>query len=196
MSGYFYYFCVLILKKMFLMKKLFLFGILGVLLCFGSTPINAQKLGFLNSRNLLVEMPEVAKSDSILVLYQKQLSIQGDSMGKAFQEEYKAFTVAYQGGTLPAVKLEKTKEDLQKKQAALQAFAKDSEQKMAILRKQLLQPILSKMDKAIQAIGKDGQYSMIFDTSVGDTLYAQEGIDISPMVRQKLGLKEPVAKGK
>ena len=178
------------------MKKLSLVGIVGVLLFFGSAALSAQKLGFLNSRNLLVEMPEVAKSDSILILYQKQLSVQGDSMGKAFQEEYKTFAAAYQGGTLPAVQLQKRQEDLQKKQTALQTFAKDSEQKMAILRKQLLQPILAKMDDAIRAIGKDGQYSMIFDTSVGDTLYAQDGIDIAPMVRQKLGLKEPVAKGK
>ena len=180
------------------MKKLPLVGIVGVLLFFCTASVNAQKLGFLNSRNLLVEMPEVAKSDSLLILYQKQLSVQGDSMGKAFQEEYKIFAAAYQGGTIPAVQLQKRQDDLQKKQTALQNYAKDAEQKMAILRKQLLQPILAKMDDAIRAIGKDGQYSMIFDTSIGDTLYAQEGIDIAPMVRQKLGLKEPVpvVKGK
>ncbi len=177
------------------MKKLTFVGTILVLSCL-CVSANAQKIGYLNSRNLLVEMPDVAKSDSILVLYQKQLSVQGDSMGKAFQEEYKVFVSAYQAGTLAQVQLQKRQADLQKKQAALQAYAKDAEQKMGILRKQLLQPILARMDDAIRAIGKEGQYSMIFDTSVGDTLYAQEGIDLAPMVRQKLGLKEPVAKSK
>ena len=175
------------------MKKLLV--IVGVLVCINSFA-SAQKIGIINSRNLLVEMPDVAKSDTLMVLYQKQLSTKGDSMGKAFQEEYKTYVTAYQGGTLPAVQLQKKREELQKKQADLQSYTKDSEQKLAILRKQLLQPILAKMDDAIRVIGKEGQYSAIFDTSVGETLYAADAIDIAPLLRQKLGLKEPVTKGK
>ncbi len=175
------------------MKKFLFLSIVLALSCI-CVSANAQKIGYLNSRNLLVEMPDVAKSDSVLVIYQKQLSVKGDSMGKAFQEEYKVFVAAYQAGTLAQVQLQKRQEDLQKKQANLQNYAKDAEQKMGILRKQLLQPILAKMDEAIRAIGKEGQYSMIFDTSVGDTLYAQDGIDLAPELRKRLGLKEPAKK--
>jgi hypothetical protein len=57
-------------------------------------------------------------------------------------------------------------------------------------REQLLQPILNEVDAAIQAIGKDGQYTMIFDTSVsGGLVYAVESDDLMPAAKAKLGIR-------
>ncbi len=150
---------------------------------------NAQKVGHMNLGNLLAGMPEAGRADSTLVLYQKQESMKGDTLAKLFQAEYKVFVEAYNAGTLSSIQTQKRQEDLQKKQEMLKAYAQEVEQKVEILRKQLLQPILLKIDDAIKLIGKENGFSFIFDTSNGAMLFAQESEDVTALVKKKLDIK-------
>ncbi|MBL7813989.1 MAG: OmpH family outer membrane protein [Saprospiraceae bacterium] len=151
--------------------------------------ISAQKIGHINSGNILALMPDAAKADSGLVLYRNELVAKGDSAGRAFEKEYKAFVEAYNAGTLSQIQVQKRQEELQKAQQTLQAYAQEIDARIANLRRQLLQPILEKLDDAIRAIGKEGNYQAIFDSSTGSTLFAQESDDVSELVKKKLGLK-------
>lgn len=151
--------------------------------------VSAQKIGHLNSGNILALMPDAAKADSGLVIYRNELVAKGDSAGKVFEKEYKAFVEAYNAGTMAQVQIQKKQEELQKAQQALQNYAQEIDQRIANLRRQLLQPILGKLDVAIQAVGKEGGYQAIFDSSTGSTLFAQESDDVSALVKVKLGLK-------
>ena len=111
------------------------------------------------------------------------------SFCKAFETEYKAFVEAYNAGTLSQIQIQKRQEDLKKKQEMLQNYAQEIDQRIANLRRQLLQPILAKLDEALAAIGKEGGYQAIFDSSTGSTLFASESDDVSELVKKKLGLK-------
>lgn len=167
------------------MRKL---PIIALFLCTMSAAFS-QKIGHMNSGNLLAQMPEVARADSVLKLYQNDLLLKRDTIMKAFESEYKAYLGAKQAGTLSAVQDQKRQEALQKQQQAIQLYGQDSEQKVGILRKQLLQPILGRLDDAIQLIGKEGGYQIIFDSSNGTALFATESDDVTPEVKKKLGLK-------
>ena len=149
----------------------------------------AQKVGHMNLGNLLASMPEAGRADSTLVLYQKQESMKGDTLAKLFQAEYKVFVEAYNAGTLSSIQTQKRQEDLQKKQEVLKAYAQEVDQKVEILRKQLLQPILLKIDDAIKLVGKENNFSVIFDTSNGAMLFAQESEDVTALVKKKLEIK-------
>ena len=168
------------------MKKTIIF-VLGFFLVLSMC--TAQKVGHLNLGNILAEMPEAGRADSTLILYQKQESMKGDTIAKLFEKEYKVFVDAYNAGTLSPSQTQKRQEELQKQQRIIQAYAKDVEQKVEVLRQQLLQPILAKLDAAIKEVGKVGKYDAILDVSSGFMLYAQESEDIAPLVREKLGLK-------
>lgn len=150
---------------------------------------NAQKVGHMNLGNLLAAMPEAGRADSTLVLYQKQESMKGDTLAKLFQAEYKVFIEAYNAGTLSTIQTQKRQEDLQKKQEKLKIYAQEVDQKVEILRKQLLQPILLKIDDAIKLVGKENGFSFIFDTSNGTMLFAQESEDVTVLVKKKLDIK-------
>ena len=150
---------------------------------------NAQKIGHMNSGNLLAQLPEVAKADTGLVLYQKDLMLTGDTLAKAFEAEYKVFVEAYNAGTLSQQQTQKRQAELQKQQQKLQAYAQEVDQRVANLRRQLLQPVLTKLDEAIRAIAKENGYSFIFDTSTGGSLFAAESDDVTPLVKKKLGIK-------
>ncbi len=151
--------------------------------------VSAQKIGHLNSGNILAMMPDAAKADSGLVIYRNELVAKGDSAGKIFETEYKTFVEAYNAGTLSQLQLQKRQDDLKQKQEALQNYSKEIDQRIANLRRQLLQPILAKLDEALDAIGKEGGYQAIFDSSTGHTLFASESDDVTEMVKKKLGLK-------
>lgn len=163
-------------KVFFLVIIFFAFDVIGF----------AQKVGHMNLGNLISEMPEANRADSTLVIFQKQESLKGDTLAKVFQSEYKVFVEAYNAGTLSSIQAQKRQEDLQKKQEALKYYAEEIEQKIEVLRKQLLQPILLKIDNAIDLVGKENGFSVIFDTSNGSMLYALESEDVTELVKKKL----------
>jgi outer membrane protein len=165
-------------------KIMLLIALIG--LSFG---VNAQKIGHLNSGNMLTFMPEAAKADTVLVIFRNGLMAKGDTLAMAFKKEYDAFMGAYNAGTLSAQQAQKRQADLENQQKALQAYGQDMEQQVATLRQQLLQPILAKLDEAIKAVAKENMFTIIFDTASGSSLYAQESDDIMPLVKQKLGIK-------
>ena len=150
---------------------------------------NAQKVGHTNAGNLLALMPEAAKADSILIIFKNEKMMKGDSMGKLFEREYKAFVEAYNAGTIPPTQAQKRQEDLQKAQQYLQNYGRSVEEDLGILRRQLLQPLITKLDAAVNAVGKEGGYSAIFDTSNGSALFAADSDDVTALVKAKLGLK-------
>ena len=100
-----------------------------------ATAISAQKIGHLNSGNIIALMPDAAKADSGLVLYRADLVAKGDSAAKAFEKEYKAFVEAYNAGTLAQVQIQKRQEALQKQQQTLQAYSQEIDQRIANLRR-------------------------------------------------------------
>jgi outer membrane protein len=167
------------------MRKLLTLALLMIL----TSMAFSQKIGHLNSGNVLALMPEVGKADSVLKIYQRDLMLKRDTIIKTFEAEYKAYVGAKQAGTLSAVQDQKRQESLQKQQQAIQQYGQDVEQNVGILKKQLLQPILFKLDEAIQAIGKEGNYQVILDTSTGSSLFASESDDIMAQVKVKLNLK-------
>jgi outer membrane protein len=50
--------------------------------------------------------------------------------------------------------------------------------------------LLDRVQQAINEVGKEGGYNMIFDTSVFNTiLFAMDSNDIEPLVKAKLGIE-------
>jgi outer membrane protein len=56
-------------------------------------------------------------------------------------------------------------------------------------RKELLQPILDKAEKAIKDVAKEKGYDYVFDTSTGAVLVTKDADNLLPLVKTKLGIK-------
>ncbi|MBL7774643.1 MAG: OmpH family outer membrane protein, partial [Saprospiraceae bacterium] len=52
----------------------------------------------------------------------------------------------------------------------------------------LYKPILERVNTAMQAVAKEGGFLLVFDTSTQVLLYADESLDLTNLVRAKLGL--------
>lgn len=164
--------------------------LLAVLIFSGLTSAQAQapKYGHLNLGNLLESMPDTKTANEKLRVYADSLSLIDEKMTKEFQDEYRKLEQEYNAGMLTPVQVQQRQAELQKKQEAIEQFEQNAQQIVAQRREELLKPLVDKVEKAVRDVAKENNYLMIFDTSSGALLFADQTEDIEPLVKKKLGL--------
>lgn len=166
------------------MKKIVFLITCGLLV--SNLVIAQTKFGWIDSRELLKAMPEVAKSESDMQTYAKQFQDQLQSMQQEYEKKVKEFQAGEKTMT-DAVKEVKVKE-IQDLEGRIQSTNQSAQEKVEKKRQEMLQPILDKADKAIKDIAKEKGYDYIFDASTGTLLHAKDTENILPLVKAKLGL--------
>lgn len=169
------------------MKKIAFIAIIA--LGFLSTNTFAQKFGYLNLGNLVVQMPETTKADASLKTYQEGLIKKGEDMAKAFETSYTLFAKKYQEGTMTPKETQDAEAKLGKERDAIAKYEQEVYEKIAQKRSELMQPILKKIETAINAVGDEKGYTFIFDASMSNTiLFAKESDDVEALVKAKMGM--------
>ncbi|MBI5916974.1 MAG: OmpH family outer membrane protein [Bacteroidetes bacterium] len=172
------------------MKKLLKISLLVFLIAFTADSLKAQKFGHLNSGNLLIQIPATKIADDKLKVLQDSMVAVGEARAKALQEEFNSFMKVYNEGSVTPAESQKKQAEFERKQQELAAYEDEIIALINKKRDELLAPILAEVQKAIDAVGKEGGYTMIFDTSVFNTiLFAQDSDDVEPLVKVNLGIK-------
>ncbi len=165
-------------------------SIILLLSLFGASSLFAQgtKFGHLNSGNLLSLLPDAKAADLQLEALQKQLVAKGDTLVATFRSDYEKYMKEAGEGLLTQIQSKQREATLQKMQQELQQYEQTIKLEVVKKREELLQPILKKVDEAIQAVGKEGGYIMIFDESTGAMMYSLPSQDVTDLVKKKLGI--------
>ena len=150
--------------------------------------LSAQKFGYVNSIQLLSELPEISTADNAIVAYQETLVEKGQTMVKAFETNYQNYIAEAQSGVLSQVQQQQKEGALAMEQQKIQEYEYEVQSMVAKMREEMYAPILEKVRTTIEQIGKDEGYTMIFDSSVGGILSADDGDDIMNLVKAKLGI--------
>jgi len=148
----------------------------------------SQKIGHLNSQQLLLELPEMNAANSQLETYQKQLVSKGETMVKSFEANYQKYVGEANGGTLSKVEMQTREATLGQEQQAIQNFELEVQQKIGAKREELYKPILDRVKVIVDQVGKDNGYYMILDSSTGVLLHATDSEDVMGLVKAKLGI--------
>jgi len=173
------------------MKKILnLTVLLLALLAFNVDSAFAQeKYGHLNSGNLLEQLPQVKAADEQLAKYREELMAEGEKMAQTFQTKAQAFMEKAQAGELTPVEQQTQEQQLQAERQKIIEYEQTISNKVKQRRQELLDPILAKVQKAIDDVGQENGYVMIFDTSIFNAvLFAKDSDDVMPLVKAKLGL--------
>ena len=97
--------------------------------------------------------------------------------------------------TPDAIKADKERE-LGALQESIQKFQQDAQTSLQTKQSSLMEPVISKVGVAIEAVAKENDYSFILTPQIqGNTdilLYSDEKYDISALVLKKLGVTPPV----
>ena len=183
------------------MKKIIFSVLLTALVATMYTPLLAQsqKIGYTNLDYILGLLPDAKKVESELKTYEEQLQKQLQTKYGEYEKKLKE----YQDGVSKGVMTDLIKEDKEKELMSMQNSIKEFEEsaKAAMQKKQvaLLEPVLAKVQKAIDEVGKENDYSYILSTHAdyggsAIILYAKNKEDnISDLVLKKLGVTPPPA---
>ena len=166
------------------MKKTLLTICLTVATLFATEAQN--KLGYINSNELLSIMPQSMEMQTELQSYAKGL----ESSLAAMQAEGEKKLADYQQNEATMsdlVKQDKVRE-LESIQQRILEFQQNAQESLAAKEQELITPILDKARKAIEDVAKEENFTYIFDASTGNILYAAESENILPLVKAKLGL--------
>ncbi|MBK9222658.1 MAG: OmpH family outer membrane protein [Saprospiraceae bacterium] len=155
-------------------------------ICFFSTPLLSQKVGHLSTVQVIDSLTEAKQASATLKQYEASLSKTGEEMVVKFQEKVKKYQLDMKAGSLTAVQRKQVESDLEIDQNAINTYRQSAQISLEKRRQELIQPILDKINKAIQEIGKEENYMFIFDNAVG-ILYFSQSEDVSAKLYKKLG---------
>ena len=165
------------------MKKITLLSLLYIL-TFSS--IAQNKFGYIDSGELLILMPERKTAEAEVAALAKSLEAQLSSMTAEYQQSVQEYQ-NNEGTYTDLVKQDKIAEITGLEQR-IQAFQKNAQESLQTKEQELLEPILTKARQAIEDVAKEGNYTYIFDKSLGSILYAKDNENILSLVKKKLGL--------
>ena len=171
------------MRKSHLLSFLFLFTV-------STLAISQQKFGHLNSAQLLQMMPEVKTADAALEGFQGALLSEREDKVKTLETEYQEYVKLVNEGTLSKIQMAEKESKFSEDQQEIAQYEQEIQLKVLKKREELIQPILEKVNKAIEEYAKANGYSMIFDTSIpGALLYVPEGDDLTESIKTKLGIQ-------
>ena len=169
------------------MKKLFRISLLVLAVIFiQAGEAIAQKYGYVNSQQILAEMPDVKQMEENLEALGSQLQKKGEQMLKSYKQKEENAIREKEKGTLSPVEEETLLKELQSTQGEILKFEQEMQSKIMDKRNELLGPIYEKINSAIQDVAKEQGYSMIFDSQV--LLFAEETVNVTTQVKTKLGI--------
>lgn len=163
------------------------FVILSICLLF-TLSLQAQKVGYINSQELVSLMPEVKEANSQLEVMKTQFTKRGQDMLQVLQQKYQTYQQKQANGELSPVEAEKQAQTLKEDEQALISFEQESQQKLMAKSEELLQPMQDKVNNAIKQVAEENGYTYILDISEGSILYADPTTDVSALVKAKLGI--------
>jgi len=150
--------------------------------------VQAQKFGYINSQELISQLPEVKEANAKIETLKKQLQKKGQDMIAALQTKYTDLQKKQTDGLLSPKQIETEAALLKEEETKLGQFEQTSQQKIYEKSEELLAPIQTRINNAIKEVAADNGYTYIFDSSLGLVLYADPGTDVSTLVKAKLGL--------
>lgn len=161
------------------------------LLAFGFTALvtygqATTKIGFADVEYIFSQMPESKQIETELQTLQAQLKKQYDGKVAEYQKKLQDYQ-AY-GSTVPDAVRQNTERELQQLGQNIQKLEQDSQENLQRKQVQLMEPVQSKVNKAIQEVAKENGFTMILSGLVEVLLYADEQSDVSDLVLKKMGI--------
>lgn len=177
------------------MKKLFYIPLLAMLLFASSANIIAQsslKFGHINSQKVIHEMPEYAANEKAIMDETSKLEKQLTDMREAFQTLVGEYQQVAQ--TLSADERSAREQNLGERSKKIQDFYQTAQQSLEAKAKALQEPLMVKVQNAINAVGEEKGFLYIFEVEPGLPVYfSSKSVDITEFVKAKLTPATPAA---
>lgn len=147
------------------------------------------KIGHINSNVLVQQLPDFEKAQKELQKHAKDLEAALGEMQNELRTKYQDYTSKADSLT-PLLKKAK-EEEITELQTRIENFRVSAQEDLRKKEMELQQPIIVKVQKAIDDVASENGFTYILDAvEGGPVLYtAPSATDITPMVKKKLGIQ-------
>src|SRR5581483_9928954 len=144
-------------------------GLLLLILALTSNAGQAQKIAHLNLQDLVLQLPETKKADSLFNSYKKALLVKDSVMTVHYR------LVLAQASSMknaPDSILKVKENELANLQNQIQAYENGARDSLEKKRQSLYTPISNKVIDVVKQVAKEEGYVYVFDMSAGAVIYA------------------------
>lgn len=181
------------------MKNVLKVAVVAVGMFFAANVAQAQqKLGHINSGELLKSMPEMKTADATFEKFAKAKQTQLEQMDaerqkkmNVYQEKYKTLSEANKESV--GKELETLAKEIQDMEKRIGETEQKAQEEVKAKQTELYQPIYKKAEVAVKAVAKEKGYAYVFDISQPGVVYFEGGDDILALVKAKLGISATTA---
>ncbi len=145
----------------------------------------AQKFGVVNSEEILTNLPDM-----------KEVQAQIEAASKKYEDEFANLqneinkkVTEYQAmeESTPQTIRDRRVQEIQELDQKIQQFRATATQDLQQQQQRLMAPIQEKVMNAVNAVGAEGGFTMIFESMV-PVYVGTDAVDVTPLVKTKLGL--------
>lgn len=161
--------------------------ILMVLFALPLSLMAQDKLGHVNSQEIITLMPERAQIEKKI----DELQTQWENELVKMREEYSAKIKEYQDkqATMPESIKQARISEITEMEQRIGTFQQQAYSDLQKKQQELIAPIIEKVKKAINEVGAENNFTYIFDAGTQVILYqSPKSNDITALVKKKLGL--------
>lgn len=167
------------------MRVRLVLGTVAVGLLTAAAPaMGQQKIGFLDSRRVLQEAPGAQDARTAIQRemagFEQRLQVLEDSVRSIF-EDYQQRSL-----TLSAEARRAEEQRIVAKRNELQARAQQLEVEANQKQTELMQPVMTRVERAIEDVRTEGGYAFILDTTSGAIISADTTLDLTVQVIERL----------
>lgn len=168
------------------MKKVF-FAVLAIAMMAPMMMKAQDKMGYINSYEVMTLMPEVSQVESAMAEFNKANQTYLETMYKEMQEKAAKYEEekATLSESIRKIKEEELQSMYDRFQTAQQGFQADAQKKQ----QELLKPLQDKLQAAIDTVAKKQGLVFVFDLSAGGVVYkGEKAVDITSAVKKELSI--------
>jgi outer membrane protein len=167
------------------MKIFKLAAIFSFLLMASFASAQDLKFGHINVQQLLAGLPEKLDADKAIQAEAKVLQDRRNVMQEEAEKKFKEYLA--QRDSLPELVRATMEKEIQDIQQRLENYDMLAQQNLNKKQQDLYQPLLEKIQKAIDEVGQEQGLIYIFDVSSQVVLYhSTSSVDCEPLVKAKL----------
>lgn len=146
------------------------------------------KFGHINVQELVSQLPENIEAQKKLQKEAESLQSNLKVMTEDLDQKYNDYMASRD--TLPDLIRATKEKEIQDYDQRIKNFNMLAQQNLQKKEQELLQPIIEKVQKAIDEVGAENGLIYIFDVSSKVVVYhSEQSVDCAPLVRTKLGVQ-------
>lgn len=154
----------------------------------GNTFAQKGKVGYINTNDLLLAMPERAEAEKALQQEAQSLESQLGAMSGEYQTKIAEYQA--QVTTMSPIIRQAKESEIRDLETRIQNFQMQAQESLQVKEGELMQPLIDKATEAIKTVAKTNGYSVVNDLATGVFLVYPEEDDILPLVKKHMGITQ------